>query len=51
MDPEEDCPGWEAVEEDGVPLDGDWPDKGAVWEVPPDVDLADGEPDGDADGR
>lgn len=43
VDPEEDRPGWEAVEDDGVPLDGDCPDKEAVCEVPPDVGLADGE--------
>lgn len=49
VDPEADCPGWEAVAEDGLPLDRDWPDEGAGGEVPPDVDLADGEPEEDAD--
>lgn len=38
VDPDGDCPGWEAVAEDGVPLDDDRPGEVARREVPPDVD-------------
>lgn len=48
-DPEGDCPGWEAVAEDGVPLDVDWPGEEARSEAPPDVDWPDGELDEDTD--
>lgn len=37
-DPEGDCAGWEAVAEDGVPLDDNWPGEEARSEAPPDVD-------------
>lgn len=38
VDPEGDCPGWEAVAEDGVPLDDGWPGEEARREAPPEVD-------------
>lgn len=37
-DPEGDRPGWEAVAEDGVPLDDDWPGEEVLREALPDVD-------------
>lgn len=49
MDPELDTPGWEAVAEDGVPLDGDLLDEEGGAVDPPGMDLADDEPVEDAD--
>lgn len=48
-DLEGDCPGWEVVAEDGVPLGVDWPGEEARSEAPPDVYWPEGELDGDAD--
>lgn len=38
VDPESEFPGWEAVVEDGVPLDDDCPGEEARREAPPDED-------------